>query len=1037
MSGDCLDFQLDEQQESAAKHVEGPLLIIAGPGSGKTRVIAAKVLNLARSGVPQDSVLCMTFTTKAAGEMRQRLEKEGVTDVKIGTFHSLAKEILEDNFVESGLERTTRIFKKTSQLVWCIKNTDRFGLDANRLAIGSNQIRVYTAALRAIASYKEEMITPAELQSHIDSTLDGLNGKDTKGRDVQEQLKYYHRLNEFNKIYRAYEDHRKERNLIDFDDMVAEAVRLLRRDPVILQGYRDRFRHILIDEFQDNNFSQMELVKLLAGSKNITAVGDDDQCIMGFQGAYRGIFREFEEAYAGLKKSRLVRNYRSTKNIVELARQLLAAVKNREKKRLYSDEEDGDPVSVVRTLTEAGQGEFVARTVRESVGQNLQRRDGTVRRITYGDIAVLSRSKAEGLQYVKSMRSLGIPATFAGEVNILANPAILDLLAFLRMADSPTTSGMEIFKLLKNHGISEQNIAVLTREAHMRAMRAHAGEQDFVLDTVRKHGNFAVTQKSEIAELVGQIDRVIDLAGSATISELVYEIMFGVSDLYKRSVDSDGERDRRNILLLNKFYEIAQEFQDIYPTSPLSEFLEHVRITGEFDIEIEDMASEDAVSVMTMHKSKGKEFPIVFVTDLVMGRFPVKWRDRLFDVPRDLLRGADRIADTEELHTEEERRLFYVSVTRAMNRLFLLYPRRYTDKVSENKPSQFLEELDYENNPRVRVTDFEESGEPYAVHGDAIERARSRLQAEAVRAVNQMHLTTAVHRIVELAGMRHREKHGSLGGFVPGDVLKIDVDDLDLSPEMPGARRQLINMDTFTLSPSSIAAFEDCPLKFKYQKILRVPQKASASLDLGSVIHDVVRVMAEMKTRGEAPTRERGMEILRDRWIFRSYPSRADEGKAMGRAEQMIEAYLRWDAKTQNEVVGTEVPFEVKIGGITFTGRIDRLERNPDGKYEVVDFKSGSSAKSKDKARADHQLNIYAKAVEKIMGALPAKASLFYLEKDRMVEYDITEESVAESMESIKEMAEDVLKEDFGPTPSFRSCLFCSYHSICDAKMIR
>jgi len=194
--------------------------------------------------------------------------------------------------------------------------------------------------------------------------------------------------------------------------------------------------------------------------------------------------------------------------------------------------------------------------------------------------------------------------------------------------------------------------------------------------------------------------------------------------------------------------------------------------------------------------------------------------------------------------------------------------------------------------------------------------------------------------------------------------------------------------------------------------------------------------MANEKAKGESLTKEKGVEKLKEKWIFRSYQNQTDENKAMTRADKMIDAYLKWEDSTENTLVETELPFEVKIGEITFTGRIDRLEKNPKGKFEIVDFKSGSFVKSKNKAKTDPQLNIYAKAVEKIKGELPVKASLFYVEKDKMVKYPVTAESLQEALEPIEAMTKEILKENFVPTPSTQACMFCSYQSICDAKIL-
>ncbi len=1030
-----MSFLPDKNQQKAIAHIDGPLMVIAGPGSGKTRIIVESVLNLHTSGIPQSSILCLTFTEKAAEEMKQRLEKSGILDTTISTFHAFSKGVLEDNFIESGLGRTTKIFKKSSQMVWCIRNTDRFGFDSRHLEIGNNQVRVYSAILEGISDFKQEMIAPEQIQKHIDTSLGKLD-PDSADDAVQKQIKFLRQLNEFNKVFHEYEKYRKEKELIDFDDMVTKAIDLFRKDPVILSDYQKKYSHILVDEFQDNNFAQLEIVKLLGTHGNVTVVGDDDQCIMRFQGAYFGIFKDFQKTYSKFEKIELGRNFRSPQNIVKLATQLLEPIPDREKKSLFSKEEEGDQVKVIRTPTESGQVEFVVETIRKLLDKPLKRRDGTTSPITYKDIAILSRRKAEGQKFTKVLKQFGIPAAFVGESNIFSNPVILDLISFLKIANSPTTTGADLFRLLKGHGISEQNIAVLTNAAHEKARHLYEGDEDFVLDTVRKYKDHNITQKTEVGELLEQIDTVIDLANHSTVSELVYKIMMSISGLYKKSLQSDKTSDKKNLILLNKFYELAQEYQDIFPEEPLSDFLIHVSILGNFEIEISEALFGDTVNVLTMHKSKGKEYPIVFVTDLTEGRLPTKYKERTFHIPEGMMKGVDATIDSEKHHIDEERRLFYVAMTRAMNKLFLLYPKRYLGNVNEKKPSQFLVELEYETNPLVELVDFPESENMNMQAEDMVERVKTDLQREGASAINQMNLKTAIHRIIELSRVKHFEKHGNFDDFDANEVLKINLNDIDLTTELIGKKLSLFNKDDLTLSANSIKAYDTCPLKFKFQKILRVPQPSSTALDLGSVVHEVAEEMAKAKQKGEKLTEKKVLDKLKEKWIFRSYQNQADEDKAMERAEKMVKAYLEWENKSKNEIIDTEISFNVKIGDVTFTGRIDRLERNPDGKYEVVDFKTGKSAISKNKARIDPQLNIYAKAVEKLTGELPVKASLFYVEQNRMVEYDVTPDTVKAAIEPIKEMTKGILAENFEPTPSAGACMFCSYQSICDAKIL-
>ena len=1030
-------MDLNPQQKSAVTHKEGPLLIVAGPGSGKTHVIIERVKNLVQSQIPQSAILCLTFTEKAAGEMKQRLERHGIIDAKISTFHSFAREVLEENMLASGLGHATKILKKPVQMVWCIKNTDRFNFDPRYVNLKNNHVRVYTGMLEAISNFKEEMITPEQFQQYIDTRLAELEKtvttQETK-EDLEKERQYLLEHNEFNKVYREYEKFRDIKQLIDFDDMVSLCVHLLKDNPRILKQYREKFQHILVDEFQDNNFAQLEIVKLLSEQKNITVVGDDDQCIMRFQGAYFGIFEDFEKHYSDKTKVELGQNYRSTQNIVELSSQLLSDVPDRLPKNLFAKQERGDPVNVVRCSTNDAQTEYVVEKIRSLIGKPITRRNGTTDKITYSDIAVLSRRRAEGSKIATALKSFGIPTTFVGDTNIFTTAVIRDMVAFLKTTSSPSTSGMHLFHIMKSSGISEKNIAVITNKAHVINRHVYEGEEDSVLDMMRKADTFDISQKSEIAELVLQIDKSAKAHQQSTIPELVHKIMMSISGIYKKFVQSDSSNSRKNLAYLNKFYELSLEFYEIFPEKSLAEFIEHLEILGKIEIEIEDTtAYEDTVSVMTLHKSKGKEFPIVFVTDLSEGKLPSKYLERHFHVPEKLLKGIRQI-DTKEMHIQEERRLMYVGMTRAQNQLFLLSPILYSGTVTKRKPSVFLDELDFENNPLVNATEFEASGKFQMGSEDLTERIKQELQNETASAVNSMNLTTAVHRIIELSRVKYFEENGTFDGFDAGQVIQVDLNDVNHRKDLEGQKEPLINKETFTLSPSSYKAYVSCPLKFKFQKILRVPTKSSPALDLGTAIHGVAEDIANEKAEGKQISEKQALTKLQDRWIFRSFQNKDEESKSLDRAKTMVKKYIEWEQASKNTLVGTEIAFDVKIGDVTFTGRIDRLEKNPDGKYEVIDFKSGSSKLSKNKAALDPQLNIYALAVRKMYGELPVKASLHYLENNP-VDYFVTEESVDDAIGPILMMTGEILAENFDPAPSHDACMFCPYTAICSAKV--
>ena len=1020
-----MQIALNSEQTKAVTHQGSPLLVIAGPGSGKTLVIIERVKHLVKTGIKSSEILCLTFTEKAAEEMKQRLEKEKIIDTTICTFHSFAKTALDENFLDSGLGDSQGILKKPSQLVWGLRNLDNFGFE--NIEVVNNQVSIIDALIEAISNFKEEMITPDQFQKYIDDKL--------KQNISDEERDYLLKHYDLNKVYKRYQEFEKEKAVIDFDDMVTKTVYMFQNKPLVLSEYQKKYKYILVDEFQDNNYAQFQIVKLLTKDGNITVVGDNDQSVFKFQGAYIGIFEDFRKHFTNVTEIELNQNYRSTKNIVKVASSLLEVDTNRRKKLLYSEEEDGEKTKVVVCTDESGEVEYIVKTIRELIGKPIIRRDDAPSPLRYRDFAILSRRKVEGEKFAKALKSYGIPTTFIGESNIFSSAVIMDMLSYLKIVNSPTDTGIELFRLMKNHGISEQNIAIINEDARKKAHSVEDSNRDFVLDSMRQFNELPITQKAELKEIVEQIDQIIKLESTMIVSDLVYEIMISISGLYKKALQSDTPQNTKNRLLLDKLLEVARDYQILNINGTLTDFIDHLSILGKFDIELEeDVVIEDTVHVMTMHKSKGKEYPVVFVTDLAEDRFPSNYKERKFHVPKDLLKGIKREIDEKGLHIEEERRLFYVAMTRAKNLLYITYPKRYQNNKNDKNPSQFLQEINYDKNPLIDLVTFQGSSKIQLQSQDVVERIKLELQDEAVRSINQMQLQSAIYRIIELARIKHYQKNGKSKEFNPQDVLKVDFADINLDIPLGEEPRPGIKKEDLILSPSSISTYSDCPLKFKYQKILRVPTPSSSTLDLGTTIHKVVEDLAKLREKGITPTEEVAMNILSENRMFRSYQNKTEYKRSTDRIKTMVNTYLEWERKSPNEVVAKEVDFQIEVDGVQFIGRIDRVEKNPQGEFEVIDFKSGNVRKSRNTIKTDPQMNIYALGVKQLYGKLPKKASLFYLEH-RTVTYDITEEQVDEALKPIKQMIKLILDEKFEPTPSIQACMFCDYQSVCDAKV--
>lgn len=1023
-----MSVNLNFEQKQAVTHSASPLLVIAGPGSGKTRVIIERVMYLVRSGIKPSAILCLTFSEKAAVEMKQRLEKLiDISEMEISTFHSFAKEVLDDNVLDSGVGMSSGVIKRSAQLVWGLKHIDDFKLE--HLEIGNNAVELIESIIDGISTFKDELISPEELQEYVDGKL--------KKEISEEEKDFFLKLSDLCKVYFKYQAFQRSKAVIDFDDMVVQTTALFKKKPNVLSKYQKRFKHVLVDEFQDNNFAQLELVKMIAKDGNITVVGDDDQSIYRFQGAYLTNFRDFQSYFPKTTVVVLNRNYRSTQNIVNLASQLLEGVPERHPKKLKSEHEEGDKITLAECAHESAEVEFVVKTIKELFGKPVKRRDGTDDPICYRDFVILSRRKLEGKKFAKALKAHGLPTTFAGESNIFAAPVIRDLMAYLKIANSPTISGIEITRLMKNHGITEQNIAIINHVAKKKA-RDDETDMDFVLDALRNCDELSITQKDEAKELAAQIQKIIDLESKSTVSDIVYKIMMSVSDLYKRSIQSNTPENRKNQLLLKEFYNISLEFESLNPQGTLDDFIKYLSLMGQFDLELKEGSElNDSIQVTTIHQSKGREFPVVFIVDVATNKLPLRYQAKTFYVPNDLSKGMKRQEDEKELYLQEERRLFYVAMTRAQNLLFITYAKKYGQNIRETKPSKFLEELKLGTNPLINLVKFDgTTGETLLQDEERIEKIKQDLQEKAVRSLNQMNLKSAVQRIIELAKVKHFEEKGNTEGFDPSEILKIDNTDSNLDADLTGKKVPLFSKAELKLSASKIKTYLDCPLKFKFANILEVPSPPRTYFDIGTSVHAVAEHLTELQKDGTKPTEKLAFEILDKEWNSNAFQSETQDKQAKEKAKEMVKAYLKWMEQNPNIPMAVEQRFTIEIGGIPFNGAIDRIEKTPDGEFEVVDFKTGGVYETGKTIKEDPQMNIYALGTQKLHNKLPKKASLFYLKHDKIVPYEITVDQVEKVKESISEKVKDILNEEFKATPSYQVCRNCEYWDICDQKEI-
>ena len=1004
---------LDPRQAEAVEK-DGIQLILAGPGSGKTRVITEKIARLLENRVDPDTILVLTYSEKAAQEMADRCaERTGMTGIAIHTFHSFCLQVIRDHVLESGIATTAGVISKPNQLAWGLRNIDTF--DFSTIAVGNNAAAVIKAVLEGISAFRDEAIGSDELTRYLEEAPDD----ESAGR-----------LRDLLAVYRAYEQYKRAEHLIDYPDMVHGAFRLLERKPGIRDEYRRQYSHVLVDEFQDTNWIQLRLLKLLAGD-HLCVVADDDQTIYRFRGAYLTNLDEVKRTWPDCRGTLLDRNYRSTSTILALALRLMQSAPNRTPKEITTANPEGEPVVFARCANEEAQVAFVRDKIAALLeAEFLPRRESAPRRFRHGDIAVLCRKREQGAALAHALAQNGIPCTYRGEVDLFRLPETRGVLAWLRAVDNPCAAGASLHRLMRAAGTPEPTVQHL--HAGARRYADPVLGDDGVWAAMLRAADLVPDEAPLVAELARAVGRLIAEKETTPLPALVHKVLFRGAGLYRRAL---GREDTRSVAALNAFYRIAVEYDAATREAGLPDFLEHLRVLAEFPVEVETGSGEDAVQVMTVHKSKGTEFPAVFVLDLSAAHFPLSYREKRFAVPAELARGLRGDDDERALFLQEERRLLYVAMTRAEERLYLTRVVRHGRNRNETRPSVFLRELGVDKNPLVQTVEVDApiaagpvAGEPQ----DSLEALREAGVEQLARAAAEARHTAAFAHLVALERLRIAAGGGDGSAFDPASFLvgAWPMAEIVLPgtpprpPEVP---------EGFAFSASSLGCYADCPLRFKFEHLLGVPAPPGARAGLGSAVHVAIEALSKDLLRGIERDRNEAVAILEGCWQSSAYASERHEAEDWRTAVALLDTYLAWQATNRNEIVDVERRFSFPYEDRLIRGSIDRIERRPDGRLVVVDFKTGalSSAPTIGAVQAEVQLNLYALVVAEEFGAFPAEAAYLYLREPRYIPYCPTGATMGAFLERLTELVNGVLAAAFPARPSSASCRSCAYRELC------
>ncbi len=628
---------LNPAQREAVEKTEGPVLILAGAGSGKTRVLTTRIAHLIEDkGVQAPNILAITFTNKAANEMRERVEETLGTDTKemwISTFHSCCVRILRKDINRIGYNRSFVIYDSADQVTLvkdCLKELNL-----------SDKVFEPKVIISTISGAKDKLYSPSQF-------------KDMHRHD--------NRMSKIADVYALYQDRLKRNSALDFDDLIYKTVELLKSEEEVLEFYRSRFKYIMVDEYQDTSKAQYELIKLLAKEhQNICVVGDDDQSIYGWRGADIRNILEFERDYDDVHVVKLEQNYRSTQVILDAANTVISNNIERKRKKLWSEKKEGELIKIQLSENEISESDFVADMIAK-----IAREQGR----TYKDFAVLYRANAQARPVEDALNRSQIPYNIYGGTKFYERKEIKDLLAYLKVIQNPQDDiSLKRIINVPRRGIGLRTIEKIEDRASLKQESMYS-----VLIDIDTNSDISTKAKNSINGFVDTIGTLRTIKEVYPVSKLIEKVLETTGYIDELSKDKSEETQDR-IDNLKEFISIALEFEQSSEEKDLQTFLTGVALSSESsgDEEIEK------VSLMTIHTSKGLEFPVVFLIGMEEGLFPIS-------------RAVRSMSDSD---IEEERRLCYVGITRAKEVLYMTLTQRRTlyGKTNPSIASRFMEEL--------------------------------------------------------------------------------------------------------------------------------------------------------------------------------------------------------------------------------------------------------------------------------------------------------------------------------------------------------
>lgn len=985
--------RLNERQRAAVTHTEGPILVVAGAGTGKTSVLVEKYAHLVLDkNINPDHILVLVFNDKAAQELDERLDTMlplGYYNRWVHTYHGFCQRILETHAHD--LDRNSDIVIYDSIAQWIalfnvIKLLKEKGAISHYAPV--TNMSKYISDIRShISRAKDELIDAKTYSKWVTYLKKELKNKKTEDayatelreEDADEQKSAIKKHAEIARIYAAYQNTLESKNAFDFGDLVSETVRLFKTKKRIRNAYRKRFKYIFVDEFQDTNTAQYALLLELAppeSNPNITVVGDDDQSIYKFRGAAVQNILSFKKQYVNASIVPLTENYRSQQPILDTAHTLIQS-NNPERlegtmkddagkpivKKLASKTDTDKPFGITAHWLLDHEREFtwIAGQIQAGVSETGY---------DYGDMAILCRNNETAERMEETLTRAGIPNRWLSSSGLYTTETALDIIAGLKLLAYFHDSNA-LFRVIHwpipAFQLKPQTVMDIAHIARKRGIS--------LWDALNEHTGPEIEKTRHIRDV---FIRVYEQSSRKPVTKLFLDMMHQTEYAATILADANAENQRTKSMHLNLLYKRLNVFARQHPHPNVRNFLEEFELelaaSGKGDLPFDPHAGPEHVTILTVHASKGLEWPVIFIPSVLEQKFPSRPRGEPLPIPDSLMVFAHTddfqpSTDTHAAHHErEERRLMYVALTRGKHRVFVTGAEDYGGK-QKRKRSRFLDEMN-----------------------------------------------------------------------IPVSEESCPIDDSHrFFPDTKKPYTQTTHVKK-QFSFTQLQDYNQCPYRYYIKYILGLPTAGNYNMSFGQTIHKTIEIffMREKQT-GKTPKKNELLDIYERSWISEWYPSKTFEAERKKDGLKMLSDFYARYKKEPDKTVEVEKSFTVHIGTNTLKGKIDRIASLPDGTWVIYDFKTSKpkSRSSISSAGMHEQLYVYTIAVRRGMDANVTATYLYFLDGGGALEaYTATESQLEAFEKKMLETMERIQVAEFDPTPGPHTCAYCDYKDICSRRKL-